>query len=92
MNRELQVRLYANDRMLKALIALMVERDPRLLQDLRDVFQQADDAGHAIGDNHRDTWSEINRELELISEMTGLRSKAEQAHGTEADPLGSSDN
>jgi hypothetical protein len=71
MNPELRVRLFANDRLLKALIALLAEREPHLMSELREVFSQAQQEGSEIGDNTRATWAEINRELDLIEGMAG---------------------
>jgi hypothetical protein len=71
MEKELRVRLFANDRILKALVALLAERDPSLLSDLRLIFTQARTEGSEVADNTRATWEEINRELQLIADLAG---------------------
>ncbi len=74
MNKQLRDRLFANDRLLKALTTLLAIRDPDLLKDLRGIFQIAAAQNNDIGNVSRDTWVHLEKELDLIADLAGVDS------------------
>jgi hypothetical protein len=71
-NKQLRARLFANDRLLKALTTLLAIRDPDLLKDLRGIFQIAAARNNEIGNITRETWVHLQEELDLIAELAGV--------------------
>jgi hypothetical protein len=71
-NRQLRARLFANDRLLKALITLLAIRDPDLLRDLRAIFEIAAARNDAIGNASSETWGHLEEELDLIADLAGI--------------------
>ncbi|MBS0332682.1 MAG: hypothetical protein JSS35_07940 [Proteobacteria bacterium] len=57
----------ANDKLLKAMIALLALKDENLLDELRVVFRHALHSGSEIGEANAAVWAHIHRELELIA-------------------------
>lgn len=72
MNKELRARLFANDRLLKALTTLLAIRDPDLLKDLRVVFEIAAARNNDIGNVTHDSWVDLEEELDLIADLAGI--------------------
>jgi hypothetical protein len=71
-NKQLRARLFANDRLLKALTTILAIRDPDLLKDLRGIFQIAAARNNEIGNITRDAWVHLQEELDLIAELAGV--------------------
>lgn len=71
MNQALRARLYANDRLLKALTTLLAIRDPNLLEELRIVFDLAAQTNNEIGKLGQDAWVHLEEEMALIEELVG---------------------
>lgn len=71
MNKRLRARLFANDRLLKALVTLLVIRDPGLLLDLQAICNIAAEENNEAGNVSRDGWMDLEQELVLIARLTG---------------------
>jgi hypothetical protein len=63
--------IMANDRLLKALISLLVVERPDRLQQLRTVFELASEMRSPIADMPDWTWNRIERELDVIGASFG---------------------
>ena len=72
----------ANDKLLKALIALLAVKDEHLLQELQMVFTVAGRTGNKIGEASSSTWEHIRKELALIA---ALVDSEDDDHGDEGD-------
>lgn len=59
----------ANDKLLKALIALLAVKDEHLLQELQMVFAIAGRTGNKIGEASSATWEHLRKELLMIAEL-----------------------
>jgi hypothetical protein len=59
----------ANDKLLKALIALLAVKDEHLLQELQMVFTIAGRTGNKIGEASSATWEHIRKELAMIAAL-----------------------
>ena len=70
---DLEQRTLATERLLRALIALLCARDPRLLEGLEAVFAApdfaADDAGRAATETWRRVRSELNDTGRLVRSL-----------------------
>ena len=64
--REVALTVAANDRLLKALIALLAMRDPGILKELPTVFALAAREDGVIGDATQATWERIGAEIRSI--------------------------
>lgn len=71
MNTRLRARLFANDRLLKALVTLLAIRDPGLLLDLQAICDIAAEGNNEEGNVSRDSWIDLEQELALIASLTG---------------------
>lgn len=75
---ELEQRTRATERLLSTLIAILSAREPRLLQELQAVFEEAefaqDDAGRAAAS----TWARIARELKSTDRLMGSLRRDDQ--------------
>jgi hypothetical protein len=60
---ELEQRMQATERLLGTLVALLSARDPRLLEELRAIFEAGDFAEDDAGRAAASTWSRIARGL-----------------------------
>ena len=56
----------ANDRLLKALIALLAMKDPGVMKELPTVFALAAREDGVIGEATEATWAQIGAELRMI--------------------------
>jgi hypothetical protein len=63
--------ILANDRLLKALISLLVVERPERLEQLKGVFDIARQIESPIGDMPEWTWSRIRDELDVIAASFG---------------------
>ncbi|SKA06215.1 hypothetical protein SAMN05428963_105202 [Consotaella salsifontis] len=70
MNTELRNRIFANDRLLKALITLISLRDPHLLDELKEIFEFAAETGNPMGDAPAGAWEHLREELEAIAALS----------------------
>ncbi|THD59791.1 hypothetical protein [Phenylobacterium sp.] len=63
----------ANDKLLKAMIALLALKDRYLLDELRVVFDHVHDRdpGNEVGLANRAVWAHIREELNVIADMVG---------------------
>jgi hypothetical protein len=71
-NKQLRIRLFANDQLLKALTTLLAIRDPDLLRELRTIFQIAAARNNEIGNASQETWTHLEEELDLIAQLAGV--------------------
>ena len=63
---EVALTVAANDRLLKALIALLAMRDPGLLRELPTVFALAAREDAVIGEASEATWDRIGAEIRTV--------------------------
>ncbi len=77
----LEVIVRSNEKLLKALIALLSLKDEHMLDELRTIFKLAARGGSEIGDADPAVWREIGRELDLIDALTGG-----EEHAVEGEP------
>ena len=75
--REVALTVAANDRLLKALIALLAMRDPGLLRELPTVFALAAREDGVIGEASEATWNRIGGELRTIRSFLATESPNE---------------
>jgi hypothetical protein len=61
----------ANDRLLKALIALLALKEPGLLKELETIFTLAARENSVIGDATEATWERIESEMDAIDQLLG---------------------
>jgi hypothetical protein len=73
----------SNEKLLKALIALLSIRDEALLDELKTIFTVAAAHGSEIGQADPKVWAEIRRELGLIDQLV---------YGDDERPKGSASN
>ena len=66
---EVALTVAANDRLLKALIALLAMKDPGLMKELPTVFALAAREDGVIGEATEATWEAIGAELRSIREF-----------------------
>ncbi len=64
----------ANDRLLKALIALLAMRDPGLMKELPSVFALAAREDGIIGEATEATWTRIGQELQGLRDFLASES------------------
>ncbi|WP_174299662.1 hypothetical protein [Caulobacter sp. S45] len=76
--REVALTVAANDRLLKALIALLAMRDPGILKELPTVFALAAREDGVIGEATEATWERIGTEIRSI--RTFLKSESPEEH------------
>jgi hypothetical protein len=57
----------ANDKLLKALITLLVLRDDHLMDELRTIFVVAHRNANPVGMASDEVWSHVRSELDLIA-------------------------
>ena len=74
---EVALTVAANDRLLKALIALLGMKDPGLLKELPTVFALAAREDGVIGDATSATWERIGVEIRSIRNFLATESPAE---------------
>ena len=74
---EVALTVAANDRLLKALIALLAMRDPGLLQELPTVFALAAREDGVIGEATEATWERIGSEIRAIRGFVATESPAQ---------------
>lgn len=74
---EVALTVSANDRLLKALIALLAMRDPGLLQQLPTVFALAAREDGVIGEATEATWERIGSEIRAIRSFLAKESPVE---------------
>ena len=74
---EVALTVAANDRLLKALIALLAMKDPGLLKELPTVFALAAREDGVIGEATEATWERIGGEIRSIRTFLGKESPAE---------------
>ncbi len=72
--REVALTAAANDRLLKAFIALLSMRDPSLLKELPTVFALAAREDGVIGEATEATWLRIGLELKELRAFLGRES------------------
>jgi len=70
-NKRLRARLFANDRLLKALVMLLAVRYPDLLLDIQAICEFAAAENNEAGNVNRDGWIDLEQELALIAKLTG---------------------
>jgi hypothetical protein len=63
--------IMANDRLLKALISLLVVEQPDRLHQLRTIFELASQMRSPIADMPDWTWNRIKQELDVIGASFG---------------------
>ena len=71
---EVALTVAANDRLLKALIALLSMRDPGLINELPTVFALAAREDGVIGNATEATWERIGAELRTIRAFLAVES------------------
>jgi hypothetical protein len=69
--RHLPEAVMANDRLLKALISLLVVERPERLQSLQQVFDFAERMHSPIAEMPARSWTKIQNELEIIGASFG---------------------
>ena len=74
---EVALTVAANDRLLKALIALLAMRDPGLLKELPTVFALAAREDGVIGEATKATWDRVGSEIRSIRSFLATESPAE---------------
>lgn len=74
---EVALTVAANDRLLKALIALLAMKDPGLLKELPTVFALAAREDGVIGEASAATWGRIGGEIRTIRDFLASESPAE---------------
>jgi hypothetical protein len=72
--KDVALTVAANDRLLKALIALLAMRDPGLMKELPTVFALAARDDGAIGEATEGTWRRIGQELQALREFLATES------------------
>jgi hypothetical protein len=63
--------ILANDKLLKALITLLVLRDDHLMDELRTIFVVAHRHANPIGSASQDVWAHVRDELDTIAALVG---------------------
>jgi hypothetical protein len=63
--------ILANDKLLKALITLLVLRDEHLMSELRTIFVVAHRNANPIGSASNEVWTHLRDELDLIASLVG---------------------
>ena len=76
--REVALTVAANDRLLKALIALLAMKDPGILKELPTVFALAAREDGVIGEATEATWERIGTEIRSIRNF--LKSESPTEH------------
>ncbi len=74
---EVALTVAANDRLLKALIALLAMKDPGLLKELPTVFALAAREDGVIGEATAATWERIGTEIRSIRNFLKTESPSE---------------
>ncbi len=74
---EVALTVAANDRLLKALIALLAMKDPGILKELPTVFALAAREDGVIGEATAATWERIGSEIRSIRNFLKSESPAE---------------
>ncbi len=74
---EVALTVAANDRLLKALIALLAMRDPGLLKELPTVFALAAREDVVIGEATSETWERIGAEIRSVRSFLASESPNE---------------
>jgi hypothetical protein len=69
MNDELRARIFANDRLLKALLTLLVIRDPHLLEDIESVFALARTENSDVAALSAKGWEHLRQEIEMVRRL-----------------------
>jgi hypothetical protein len=69
--REVALTTAANDRLLKAFLALMSLREPGFMRELETVFTLAARDNSVIGDASEATWGRIASEIQAIGAFLG---------------------
>lgn len=59
----------SNEKLLKAMLALLSLKDEHFLAELKQVFALASKQGSELGDADPKIWAEISRELGLIDQI-----------------------
>jgi hypothetical protein len=75
--KDVALTVAANDRLLKALIALLAMRDPGLMKELPTVFALAAREDGTIGEATEATWKRIGQELQALREFLSIESPNE---------------
>ena len=75
---EVALTVAANDRLLKALIALLAMKDPGILKELPTVFALAAREDGVIGEATVATWERIGGEIRSIRNFLASESPAER--------------
>ncbi len=75
--QEVALTVAANDRLLKALIALLAMRDPGILRELPTVFALAAREDGVIGEATSATWERIGAEIRSIRTFLATESPQE---------------
>ena len=75
--REVALTVAANDRLLKALIALLAMKDPGVLKELPTVFALAAREDGVIGEATSATWERIGSEIRSIRNFLASESPVE---------------
>ena len=65
----LRLRCEAADHLLKAVIAVLTERDPEFLKKVVELFMVADAHDSPIADMRAQVWDEISKELAAVREL-----------------------
>ena len=75
--REVALTVAANDRLLKALIALLAMKDPGMLKELPTVFALAAREDGVMGEATEATWERIGAEIHTIRNFLKSESPTE---------------
>lgn len=75
----------ANDKLLKAMVALLAMKDEHLLDELRIVFRHAIQSGSEIGQADEAVWAHIRHEMKVITDLVDEGEGGEEDGGEEPD-------
>ena len=67
--RTLEARAMAGDKLVKALITLLSEREPHLLEELGEVFMLAAVEDNEVAQGAAATWAEVRHEMEVLRSL-----------------------
>lgn len=81
MNTQLRTRIYANDRLLMSLIALLGTRDPHLLDEMQAVIELVIAEGDDAPEAQREAWDHLRREMDLIRVVANAPLRDGDGHG-----------